>query len=276
MPSPAPTPDLDAYFARIGYTGPRTPTLPVLHALTARHTAAIPFENLDVLLGRPISLELPALEAKLVHARRGGYCFEQNGLLLHVLTALGFTVAPLSARVRWQRPRDFTPPRTHLFLRVELAGQSWLTDCGVGGLSLTAALPLDLSGAELPTPHEPRRLVREDGRCFHQARIGGEWQDVYEFTLEEMPPIDREMANWFTCAHPQSHFKHRLLVARAAPDGGRITLLNREFTVRRGAQVLEQRLLDSPEELLAVLAEQFGLHFPAGTRFGGPGAAWPN
>lgn len=270
------TPDLDAYFARIGYTGPRTPTLPVLHAITAHHAMAIPFENLDVLLGRPISLELPALEAKLVHARRGGYCFEQNGLLLAVLAALGFTVAPLSARVRWQRPRDFTPPRTHLFIRAELDGESWLTDCGFGSLSLTSAVRLDLGGAELPTPHEPRRLVREDGRCFQQVRLGETWHDLYEFTLEEMPPIDRELANWFTSTHPQSHFKNRLIAARAAPEGVRRSLLNREFTVRRGEQILERRELGSPEELLAVLAEHFGLHFPSGTRFGGPGADWPN
>ena len=269
------TPDLDAYFARIGYAGPRSPTLPVLHALTAHHAMAIPFENLDVLLGRPISLEPAALFQKLVHARRGGYCFEQNGLLLQVLGALGFTVAPLSARVRWQRPRDLTPARTHLFLRVEVEGGSWVTDVGVGSVSLTSALPLDLSGAECATPHEPRRLLREDGRCFHQVRHGAEWLDVCEFTLEQMPPIDRELANWYTSTHPQSHFRGRLMAARAAPDGVRLSLLNREFTVRRGADILEQRQLATPEELLAVLAEHFGLSFPAGTRFGPPGSPWP-
>src|SRR6188768_1581585 len=131
--------ELDAYFARVGYQGPLEPTLPVLHALTAAHTQSIPFENLDVLLERPLRLEKEAVFQKLVHERRGGYCFEQNGLFLHVLGALGFQVAPLSARVRWQRPRDFVPPRTHLFIRVEIDGESWLTDVGVGGLSLTAA-----------------------------------------------------------------------------------------------------------------------------------------
>ncbi|MFI5337020.1 MAG: arylamine N-acetyltransferase [Opitutales bacterium] len=270
------TSDLDAYFARIGYTGPRTPTLPVLHAITAHHTMAIPFENLDVLLGRPISLDPAALLQKLVHACRGGYCFEQNGLLLHVLGTLGFSVAPLSARVRWQRLRDYLPARTHLFIRVELEGETWLTDVGVGSLSLTSALRLDLTGTELPTPHEPRRLIREDGRYFHQVRYGSEWLDVCEFTLEEMPPIDRELANWYTSAHPQSHFKHRLQAACAAPDGGRRTLHNREFTVRHGAEVLEKRELQTPDELLAVLAEHFGLSFPAGTRFGPPGSPWPS
>jgi N-hydroxyarylamine O-acetyltransferase len=125
--------DLDAYFARIGYRGPRAPTLAVLHAITAAHTAAIPFENLDVLVGRPIGVEIEAIFPKLVTARRGGYCFEQNALLLHMLELTGFVVAPLSARIRLQRPRDYIPARTHLFVRVDLDGEVWITDCGAGG-----------------------------------------------------------------------------------------------------------------------------------------------
>src|SRR5712672_3146723 len=128
-------PDLDSYFARIGYTGPRNPTLEVLNSIAEAHIQSIPFENLDVLLRRSISLEPAAIFQKLVLDRRGGYCFEQNGLLLEILSTMGFQVAPLSARVRWQRPRDFTPPRTHVFLCAAINGESWLVDVGVGGLS---------------------------------------------------------------------------------------------------------------------------------------------
>jgi N-hydroxyarylamine O-acetyltransferase len=184
--------DLDAYLARIGYTGHRQPTVEVLHALTAAHAQSIPFENLDVLLGLGIDLSAEAVFDKLVRRRRGGYCFEQNSLFLAALTALGFKAVPLSARVRIDRPRDVLPPRTHLFLRVDLAGESWLTDVGVGALSLTRAIRYGVEG-EQATPHEPRRLVREDGRWFHQARLGDTWSDVYEFTGEEMPHIDREV-----------------------------------------------------------------------------------
>ena len=81
--------DIDGYCARIGYSGPREPTLAVLRAIVAGHTAAIPFENLDVLAKRPIRLALPALREKLVHHLRGGYCYEHNLLLLDVLLALG-------------------------------------------------------------------------------------------------------------------------------------------------------------------------------------------
>jgi N-hydroxyarylamine O-acetyltransferase len=266
--------DLEAYFTRIGYAGPRTPTVDVLHAITRAHTTNIPFENLDVLLGRPIDLNPEALFEKLVVNRRGGYCFEQNGLLLAVLTGLGWQVAPLSARVRIDRPRDYVPPRTHVFLRVELNGESWLTDVGVGGLSLTKALRLGTEDQQ-ETPHEPRRVVREGGRLFHQAKLGDVWSDVSEFTLEEMPLIDRELANWFTSAHPASHFRNRLIAARALPDGARLALLNDELKTRGSDGHATVRKINSPGELPDVLAESFGLRFPAGTKFGTGPAPWP-
>jgi N-hydroxyarylamine O-acetyltransferase len=266
--------DLAAYFRRIGYRGRYQPDLELLSALTLAHSQSIPFENLDVLLGRPIAIEPDALFQKLVVDGRGGYCFEQNGLFLEVLRELGFQVVPLSARVRLQRARDFTPPRTHVFLRVELNGESWLTDVGVGGLSLTSPLRL-ATDSEQTTPHEPRRILREDGRLFHQVRFGAEWQDVCEFTLEEMPGIDRELANWYTSAHPNSHFKNRLLVARAAPDGQRLSILNDEFTQRDRHGAATTRQIASAPQLLELLYEHFGLSFPAGTRFGQAPAPWP-
>ncbi len=266
--------DLDAYFARIGFTGTAPPTLATLNAIVRAHVQTIPFENLDVLLGRRIHLELPAIAEKLVHDRRGGYCFEQNALLLAVLERLGFHARPIGARVRWQRPRDYLPARTHLLVRVELDGVTWLADVGVGGLSPTAVLRLDTE-EEQPTPHEPRRLVRHDGTLFHQVRFPDGWHDVYELSLDEMPPIDREVANWFTSTHPDSHFRQRVFVARATPDGGRLTLLNREFTERDRSGEAKTRELRSEAELLAALAEHFGLHLPEGSRLSCAGLDWP-
>jgi len=160
-----------------------------------------------------------------------------------------------------------------MFIRVEIDGESWLTDVGVGGVSLTAAIRL-LDGAEQPTPHESRRVVREAGQWFHPVRFGSEWQDVCEFTLEAMPVIDRELANWFTSTHPESHFKNRLLAARALPDGGRVTLLNGDLTLRRRGDTAHHSLA-SAAELLDVLAQHFGLSFSRDTRFGPPGSPWP-
>jgi N-hydroxyarylamine O-acetyltransferase len=258
--------DLDLYCARVGYRGSRAATLSTLHGLTAAHTGAIPFENVDVLLGRRIELGREALFDKLVRRGRGGYCFEQNGLFLEILGALGFVVQPISARVRWQRSREETPPRTHLFIRVEVDGESWLTDVGVGGMSLTGALRLT-DDLEQATPHEPRRLVREGALLYHQIKLGEVWHDVCEFTLEQMPRIDREVASWYTSTHPDSQFRQRLMVARALPDGGRLSLLDRVLTRRHQDGSTQTRTLASPDELLAVLASDFGLTLPADTRF---------
>lgn len=262
----APAIDLDAYFTRLGYAGPRAPTLATLHAITLHHASTIPFENLDVLLGRGISLTPEAIFQKLVHDRRGGYCFEQNNLLLLVLRALGYRVTPIGARVRWQKPRDFTPPRTHLFLRIHLPGGDWLTDVGMGGASLTGAIPLEFD-RELATPHETRRLVREGDRQFHQLWTGTAWADCCEFTLEEMHPIDCAVANWWTSTSPDSHFRTSVTVGRAGRDGTRKAIREGEFTHRRGAEILAREPIVSNEQLRGVLARHFDLTFPEGTSF---------
>lgn len=271
-------PDLDAYFERIGYRGPHVPTREVLDAIVRAHIQTIPFENIDILLGRGIDLDPAKVERKLVHAKRGGYCFEQNSHLLRVLQVLGYDAVPLSARVRVQRPRDFTPPRTHVFVRVMFDGRPWLADVGVGALSPTATLRLDVDH-EQPTPHEPRRIIAEGEwgvahtRYFHQVRLGAEWHDVCELTGEVMPEIDREVGNWFTSTHPRSHFRDRLMVARATPEG-RVTLVNRELTFRDHAGGTSTQIAESPESLLAMLARHFDMHFESGTRFTCAGLQW--
>ena len=258
--------DLDAYLSRVNYSGSRAPTLELLNTLTFLHSTSIPFENLDVLRGQTISLEPEALVDKLIRRRRGGYCFEQNGLFLLVLQSLGFDVRPLSARARLQHARDFTPPRTHLFVDVKHGGIHYVTDVGVGAASLTSALRLELN-TEQPTPHDVRRVVFQDGRYFHQIRYGQQWNDVCEFTLEEMPLIDREVGNWYTSTHPKSHFKSRLMVAMARADSRRVTIVDDEFGERLADGSSRHLRLKSQSDLLRVLRECFGLDFPEDTRF---------
>ncbi|MFO0683243.1 MAG: arylamine N-acetyltransferase [Sandaracinus sp.] len=260
-------PDLEAYFMRIGYRGPRAPTLAVLDALALAHVTAIPFENLDVLLGRGIELALDRVEHKLVHARRGGYCFEQNTYFLAVLAALGFEVRPVSARVRLNRPPGVVPPRTHVAVHVVIDGVPRLADVGVGALSPTASLRLDVAH-EQPTPHEPRRFVREgrwegtlrdpSAKLVHQARLGESWVDVAELTLEEMPEIDREVGNWFTSTSPASRFRRQLMVARATEDG-RVTIADDVLTRRGRDGVAHETKLAGEAALRAALREHFGL-----------------
>lgn len=274
-------PDLSHYFERVAYRGPTAPTLANLDAIILAQLCHIPFENVDVLLGRSIDLDPARIEHKLLEQRRGGYCFELNTYFGHVLTALGFRVSSLAARVRLG-PRGVVAPRTHVFLRVELPEGPHLVDVGVGGLSPTSALRLELDSVQR-IPHEPRRLVLEgewrglglrapDATLYHQVELDGTWQDVCEFTLEAMPELDREIGNWYTSAHPGSHFKNRLLVARATPRGRR-TLLNRRFT-RREPDHVDVRDVATPAELVELLATEFDIQLPAGTRLSCEGLEW--
>lgn len=261
--------NLPAYFARINYSGPTPPTLETLRAIQFHHACAIPFENLDVLLKRGIALDLPSLESKLVTNRRGGYCFEQNWLLLHVLRDLGFNATSLAARVRFRQPRDFVPPRTHIFVRVDFEGEQWLADVGVGGLSPTAPIRFVVN-EEQTSPHELRRILRENDRYYHQVKLGPTWEDVCEFTGEEMYAIDREVGNWWTSTNPNSKFAQNIMAARANSDGTRLVLENRNFTHRRASDghVLKAVEIKTSGELLDILNSRFGLQMPIETKFG--------
>lgn len=238
----------------------------VLHALTQAHALAIPFENVDVLLGRPILLEPAALYHKLVEGHRGGYCFEQNGLFLEVLTRLGFHVRPLRAAVRLREPdRRLPVGHTHLVLEVEIDGELWITDVGVGSDSLTRALRFT-PGIEQATPHETRRLDHADGRWFHQTRHGEAWVDVYEFGGDTMALPDRLIANWWVSTSPDSKFRRELFVSRALPNGRRVSLHNRELTLRRADGAAMKRMISGNAELLEALREHFGIVLPGGTQ----------
>jgi len=252
--------DLDAYLDRIGYTGARTPSLATLQAIHAHHVHAIPFENLDPLLQRPVRLDIPSLQQKLVHGGRGGWCFEQNLLLSHALTALGFRVTGLAARVLANRPPDAVPPRTHMLLRVDLDAGPYLADVGFGGMSLTSPIRL-ASDVVQPTTHEPRRLLRHDGEYVMQARVRGQWVTQYRFDLQPQRLADYELVNWYLCHHPESHFLHRLMVARSTPSG-RYTLRDNEFAHHDLQGRTERHTLTSAAELRATLEGTFGLVLP--------------
>jgi len=265
--------DLDPYFDRIGYKGLRSPTEAVLRQIVERHALVIPFENLDVLLGRGVRLDVEAIQHKQVRSKRGGYCFERNALLAGVLRQLGFVVTTLAARVRWMVPVEISTPRTHMLLSVKVDDVAYLADVGFGGVGLTAPLRMETDG-EQPTLYEPQRIVQQPNQRLLQAKISGEWRDLYVFTDEPQEPVDYELANWFTSAHPASRFRQNLIASKAHSDG-RYVLFNRELSAYR-ASGIERTTIDDPERLLEVLAARFGLSFPAGTRFGAPGSAWPS
>lgn len=257
--------DLDAYFARIGYRGPREATLPVLRELHDLHPRAIAFENLDSFLGRPVRLDLLSLEEKLIRSRRGGYCFEQNLYLWKVLTALGFNVSGLAARVLWNQPEETINPRSHMLLRIELDGATWLADVGFGGVTLTAPLLL-APGKTQETPHEPWRIVPTGEHLRLQVEIAGEWRTVFRFDMVEHLEVDYAVSNWFVSTNPSSHFVTSIMAARALL-GGRLALKNDRMTVREIGGPSRQAHFASGAELRAIFASEFGIDVPEPDRF---------
>lgn len=256
--------DLDAYLERIGYAGPRAPTLEVLSALHRLHPAAIAFENLSPLIGEPPSLAVGDLQAKLVRGGRGGYCYEHNSLYWTALEALGFEVQGLAARVRWGQGEDAPDrPRSHMALLVSLPEGRFLADVGFGGLVQTAPLRLEL-GTVQPTPHEPYRLDPGPGGVIDlKVELNGEWRTLYRFDLVPHLRLDYEPLNWFTATHPASPFPSHLMAARAEPHR-RLALSDARFTVREAGLPPVERTLGSLDELGRVLTEEFGLTLPAG------------
>jgi N-hydroxyarylamine O-acetyltransferase len=236
-----------------------------LTALHTAHVTTIPFENLDILLGRGIDLDLLALERKLVAERRGGYCFEQNTLFLAALEGFSFRVSSLAARV--QVGATAVRPRTHMLLLVDVEGEAWLADVGFGGDGPVLPLPL-VEGRETWLGGFGHRLRREGEAWVVEGNSVGAWVDLYLFTLEPQYPADFVMANHFTSTFPSSGFVNSLTVQRSGPER-RLILRNRDLILREGGVTTSETIRD-PEHLLEVLRERFGLAFPAGTRFARP------
>lgn len=252
--------DLAAYFHRIGFTGDARPDRDTLAALVAAHTGSIPFENLNPLLGLPVRLDPESLVGKLVRQRRGGYCYEQNGLFSHVLETIGFEFTPLAARVLWMQSDDALTPRTHKLLLVDLPEGQVLADVGFGGAVCSGVLDLVADTPQV-TPHERFRLLNLNGEWRQQIEIGGEWRTTYRFDLTPQLPVDDELGNWFTSASPASHFTYSLTIARS-PAGQRHTLRNFDYSVHSPGQPSEKRRLEAPEEVCELLERDFGIELP--------------
>jgi N-hydroxyarylamine O-acetyltransferase len=249
--------DLAAYFRRIGFAGPAGHDRATLEALHRLHPQAIAFENLDPLLGVRVRLDPAAVESKLVRSGRGGYCYEQNLLFMHVLRALGFAVHGLGARVLWGAPENVVPARAHMLLCVELDGRRHIADVGFGGMTLTAPLSLDTDGAQRTT-HEPFRLVRVGDEFLLQAGLGRDWRSLYQFDLQQQFLPDYEIVNWYQSTSPDSYFTRNLMAARPVA-GARYALRNAELSIHHLDGRNERRVLRTAAELHDTLSGTFGL-----------------
>jgi len=250
--------NLAAYCDRIGWGGATSATYPTLAGLLHAHMAAIPFENLDVLLGRRVRLDLEGLQAKLVQARRGGYCFEHVTLFAAVLENLGYAPMRHSARVVLVNPRT-AAPRTHMFLTVPLAEGRFVVDPGFGLLAPRVPLPLE-DGAKASFENETHWMARDDGFWLQRAQTEEKTVDAWASTLEADNPVDFEMPNHYTSTHPSSGFVNRLLLSAITAEG-RVTVMNRDVTFRRGGETRTSTLGDRAA-LRALLIEHFGFDLP--------------
>ena len=250
--------EFSRYLQRVGLSG--TPTLAELHRA---HVASILFENLDPLVGIPVSLEPDALARKLVDGGRGGYCFEHNMLFKHALESHGLHVEPMLARVRNGQPGTPAGPLTHLLLRVDYGGALWHADVGFGQGTLLEPIPFGPGG-----PYEQSgwvyRVIREEHLLVLQAAADDGWRDLYAFRPEPVPEIDIELSNWFTCTHPQSRFVTRLLVTEHGVDGSRTTLsdFSGEMTLSAQTPTGSKREPVARETVPELLWERFGLREP--------------
>ncbi|MGX2998516.1 arylamine N-acetyltransferase family protein [Streptomyces sp. JNUCC 64] len=266
--------DLDAYLARVGWDGDPAPTTAVLRSLHRAHLLAVPFENLDPVLGSAPSLDLADVQAKLVRSRRGGYCYEHNTLFTAVLRRLGFGVTRLGARVQVGAGPGTVRPRTHMTLLVEVPGEEgrMLADVGFGSPgSLLEAIPFVADAVTETEGGRRHRLVRPDGTGPEQPwalqyRLDDGWEEQYVFTREPFQPADYEVANWYVATHPRSPFSRAVYAHRAFADRS-LLLTGHELTVLpTTGDGRTSRVLDGDGERLRVLSGEFGIDLPGGTR----------
>ncbi|MFD8390933.1 arylamine N-acetyltransferase [Streptomyces sp. NPDC059680] len=270
--------DLSAYLERIGWQGGRRPGLGTLRGIHLAHALSLPFENLDPLSGRAPSLAPGDLTAKMVHGRRGGYCYEHNTLLWLALEALGFPVGGLAGRVVLGAPTPWSRPRTHMMLRVEVPGEAepYLADVGFGASgSLLTPIPLT-TGTESEGAGRRHRLIARPSegplegplellelQVYDRQEQG--WVGQYAFTLEPFAAPDYEVFNWHVGTNPRSPFTRRPYLQRTtaerhlALDGDRLT------ETGAGGTVTERRITDETEAR-RVVEEEFGIVVPEGLR----------
>jgi N-hydroxyarylamine O-acetyltransferase len=264
--------DLDTYLRRIGWEGERRPNAATLRGVHLAHIRGIPFENLDALGGTAPSLEPADLMTKLIHGRRGGYCYEHNTLFSLALQELGFGVTRLACRVTVGADRIESRPRTHMALLVDAPGdpQPYLADVGFGAVgSLLEPVPLT-TGTEFHDAGRRHRLVHAPHGgplelwVLEAYDIGkGDWEHQYAFTLEPFEAPDFEVINWHVGTNPRSPFTQRPYVQRVTADG-HLLLNGRLLTETRGDGTVSERELGDEAEARQILADEFAITAPEG------------
>jgi N-hydroxyarylamine O-acetyltransferase len=248
--------DVKAYLERINYRGSLEPTAETLRDLQVAHLLSVPFENLSIQRGEPVVLEDDALFTKIVERRRGGFCYEANGLFAALLRALGFEVAMLSAGVA-RAEGGFGPDFDHMALMVEAGGRRWLADVGFGD-SFREPLPLDERGAQEQGGRAYRLEPDGDHLVLSRRDEGGGWKAEYRFDLRPREYADYAEMCLYHQTSPQSHFTRQSVCSRAT-EGGRVTLSGMRFIETSDDGGRRERTLGGEEEYASLLREHFGI-----------------
>lgn len=260
--------DVPKYLSRIGFSGPTEPTLDVLRSVHSSHLHSVPFENLTIHSGGRVQLDLPALYEKIVNQRRGGFCYEVNGLFSWLLRQLGFQVTMLSAQVKSRLTGFYGPPFDHMILMVSIDGQRWLCDVGFGVPVFPTPLSLDTGDLQVKG-HRVYRLRSSDGMTFVEWQqeenrgADGDWVEIYKFTLEPRCFQDFFQMCQYHQTSPCSLFfcKSLCMLFKA---NSKVTYVGRRLTTTRfpevpgrEGEIITRELQD--EEVPGILAETFGI-----------------
>jgi N-hydroxyarylamine O-acetyltransferase len=248
--------DVSVYLDRIGYQGPRAATVESLRSLHRAHMFTVPFENLDIGLGRPILCDEARFLHKIVDELRGGFCYELNGAFAALLRELGFTVTLLSARVS-RNDGSEGPDFDHMTLLVDLEHR-WLADVGFGD-SFVEPLRMEL-GVEQNQSGRIYRVTLRDGRNRYAENLDRTWKERYSFTLEARRVPEFAAMCHYQQTSPDSHFTRQKICSLATPDG-RITLTGDKLIETRNGEK-QERVVDSVE-WQSLLMARFGIRLPA-------------
>ena len=244
------------YLQRIAYSGEVKADYATLKQLMACQLQNVPFENLDVLAGKPISLDPQTIVEKIVYRRRGGYCYELNGLFAMALDSIGFAYRIVACRPLFYPVRR---PRTHAALVVTAEGQEYLVDLGFGSYGIRQ--PINLAVLDTPVTQDYDRYqltIAADGDYVLSALVEGEWIKQHGFNLTPMEWLDFMPANWFNSTHPDAVFTQKPLILLFTPTGKRV-LFGDSFKQTEQGKTTVQTVL--PKQQTDILAEYFHLKF---------------
>ncbi len=246
-----------------------SPDRATLALIMEAHSRSIPFENLDVVMKKHISISRSDIERKLVDEFRGGYCFEQNTLLQMALEELGFLVTPLLCRVRWGAPDDTKEPNsafTHMILKVQTKdadGSIFLADVAFGGINSREPIRLDVGVEPQNLPEGRFRVAPSKHEDFHvlELLIEEEWKPLYEWRDEKAPIVDQECNNWYSCTYPTAHFTNHFFICLIIGEE-RHHIMDDQYIIQKGRgvdkQVTTEQITDK-ERLLTLVDTVFGI-----------------